>query len=131
MLTLKPVYALPVRSSRFDDVDYCHDILYYNYVRDGVARSGGIRFARVPAYRFRTERCVRHWEHDARDVLSEVEDSEWVREIRADTDESYRDTYGMHHYMINLTHAGTFEIIAESWEALPDEEGEWPDISAD
>ena len=131
MMTLKPIYELPVRSSRFGDVGFHNDILYYDYMRDGVARSSGIRFDRVPAYRFRTERCVELWQQDARDILSEVEESEWVEEIRADTDESYRDRWAMHHYVINLTHVGTFEFIAESWEALPEEEGAWPEITAD
>src|ERR1700687_4538686 len=131
MKPLKPIYELPVRSSRFDHVDYCNDILYFDYVRDGVARSAAIRFDRVPAYRFRTERCVRRWQHEARDILSEVEESEWVEEIRADTNESYRYREVMHHYVINLTHVGTFEILAESWEALLEEEGPWPEITAD
>jgi hypothetical protein len=131
MVSLKPIYELPVRSSRFGDADYCHDILYYNYVRDGAAHSSGIRFNRVPAHRFRTERCCKVWHLQSRDILSEVEDSEWVREIRADTVESYRDSEVMHHYVIYVTHVGMFEIIAESWEALPDEEGKWPEIAAD
>ena len=45
-------------------------------------------------------------------------------------DESYRERWAMHHYVTNLTHVGTFEFIAESWEALPEEEGAWPEITA-
>jgi hypothetical protein len=31
----------------------------------------------------------------------------------------------MHHFMIYLDSAGCFEVIAESWEVLPEEPGAW------
>jgi hypothetical protein len=38
----------------------------------------------------------------------------------------------MHHYMFYLNddrHEGAFELIADSWELLPEEKGWWPEIS--
>jgi hypothetical protein len=58
-------------------------------------------------------------------MLVEVESSPWVNEMRSDTSERWRDTWQMHHYMIYLDSAGCFEVIAESWEALPEEAGAW------
>jgi|SRR5580658_8793304 hypothetical protein len=129
MLSLKPLYQLPVDSSRFGHADYCDEILYYDFVRAGVRIRGRIRFERVPAYRFRAERCMQLWQYEAGDMLVEVEDSEWVREIRADTDRVTRDGEVMHHYAVYLESIGAWEIIAESWEALPEQEGSWPRIS--
>jgi hypothetical protein len=72
---------------------------------------------------------MQDWQYDAGDVLVEVEDSEWVREIRADTDSDKREPMVMHHYAIYLESIGTWEIIAESWHALPDQ-ASFPRISS-
>jgi hypothetical protein len=50
-----------------------------------------------------------------------VENSSWVEEMRADTNEQSRDKWAMHHYLIYLDSVGCFEAIAESWSALPDD----------
>ena len=120
MPSLKEVYRLPVGSSRFHDAEYWDDTLYYDFVRAGARTCGRIRFERVPAYHFRAERCMQIWQYDAADVLVEVEDSEWLREIRAETDPHTREPEMMHHYAVYLESIGTWEIIAASWQALPE-----------
>jgi hypothetical protein len=70
------------------------------------------------------------WQYDASDKLVEVEDSEWVRQIRADTDRVIRDREIMNHYAIYLQIGGTYEVIARSFEVLPEEKGSWPRILA-
>jgi hypothetical protein len=72
--------------------------------------------------RKRAERCCTAWNIEgAYDTLVEVEDSPWVVEMRADTQERWRDHWAMHHYMIYLDGVGCFEVIADSWAALAEE----------
>ena len=59
------------------------------------------------------------------DNLVEVKDSEWVKELKENTSEMFRSTWDMHHYMIFLDSSGCYEVVAQSWEALPEEEGAW------
>lgn len=58
----------------------------------------------------------------------EVSDSPWITEIASDTDARKRDLFEMHHYMIYLDSVGCFEIIAASWELLPEVMGEWKEV---
>lgn len=123
-LSKGPLHQVPVTSTEFEgDATLCYDVLHFQYYRGDVLHRSGIRFRRVAATRTRVERCCKVWHIDAYDRLFEVEDSSWVDEIRADTDEQWRYKWEMHHYMIYLDSAGCFELIAESWEALPEEVG--------
>jgi hypothetical protein len=130
MPSLTTLYKLPISSHYFDHAEYCSDILHYEYLSESSVVRGGIRFERVPTYRFRAERCMELWQYDASDKLVEVEDSEWVRQIRADTDRVIRDREIMNHYAIYLQIGGTYEVIARSFEVLPEEKGSWPRILA-
>ena len=72
--------------------------------------------------RARTERgCTAGHIEGAYDTLVEVEDSPWVQELRADTNEQWRDKGQTHHYMIYLDGVGSFEVIAEPWGAPPEQ----------
>ena len=108
---------------------YSYDLLRYDYIRDRVRYRSGIRFTGVAATRTREERCSTAWHSHAYARLVEVENSAWAREIRADTDERWRDYWQMHHYMFYLKDDGAFELIADSWEVLPEEKGTWPEMS--
>lgn len=123
----KVLYKVPVPSTSFEgDAYLCANIIRFQYYRDGVLYRSGIRFAAMPATRTHAERCCKAWQiESAYDTLVEVESSPWVREIRADTSEQWRNKWEMHHYMIYLDSVGCFEVIAESWEALPEEQGAW------
>jgi hypothetical protein len=124
----KQLYKIPIASTGFTSEAYWNDKsvtpgIHFEYVDDDTdaIRQGGIVFRRVAAYRHRAERCCKVWHIDAYDTLVEVENSSWVDEIHADTQELWRNKWEMHHYMIYLDSVGCFEIIAESWEALQKE----------
>lgn len=126
MNTKHPLFKLPVPSTSFaDDPHVCANVLRYQFYREGVLFRSGLRFITVPATRTRAERCCGVWHIEAYDTLIEIVDSPWVAEIRADTQELWRERWKMHHYMIYLDSAGCFEFIAESWEVLPEEPGAW------
>lgn len=128
MISKKPLYKVPVPSTAFEGggAYMHHSTIRYEYYRDGVLYRSGIRFKIVPATRTRTERCCKTWHiEDTYDTLVEVEDSPWTAEIRTDMSKQWRDKWEMRHYMIYLDSSGCFEIIAESWEALPEERGSW------
>jgi hypothetical protein len=124
----KTLYQVPLPSTAFEgDASLCGHVLRFQYHRDGAPYRSGIRFNRTAASRARAERCCTAWHiEEAYDTLVEVEGSTWVAEIRADTQEMWREKWEMHHYMIYLDSAGCFEVIAESWEAFPEESGTWP-----
>lgn len=119
----KPLYTLPMPSTELepDPVLWGNEIRL-RHKREGAVYRHGIRFSGVAATRTRAERCcrVRHIE-DCYDTLAEVVDSPWVAEIREDTDVHWRDHWEMHHYIIYLDSAGCFELIAASFEVLPEE----------
>jgi hypothetical protein len=126
MNSTKPLYRVPVPSTEFEpEAHMCGHTLRFHYYRDGKLYRRGIRFKAMPATRTRAERCCTPWHLDAYDRLIEVENSKWVAEIRADTQEMWRNKWQMHHYMIALDSAGCFEVIAEAWEILPEEPGTW------
>ena len=124
MSSKKPLHTVPVPSTSFTTEAYFDGqgitpSIRFGYEKDGVTHQGGIKFSKVAAVRKRAERCCKSWHIDgAYDTLVEVEDSPWVEEIRADTQEQWRDKWQMHHYMIYLDSVGCFELIAESWATL-------------
>ena len=122
MASKKPLYTVPVPSTSFTTHAYYDgqtEAIRFGYGKDGAKREGGIKFNKVLAVRTRSERCCTAWHIDgAYDTLAEVEGSSWVGELRADTQEQWRDKWAMHHYMIYLDSVGCFEIIADSWEVL-------------
>jgi hypothetical protein len=126
MNSKKPLHEIPVPSTSFTSEAYFDGqgitpTVRFGYEKDGVEYRGGIKFTKVLTARKRTERCCTVWHIEgAYDTLVEVEDSSWVKEMRADTQEMWRDKWGMHHYMIYLDSAGCFEVIAESWAAIED-----------
>lgn len=129
MDTKTPLFRLPEPSTAsITDARLCGPVLYFDYDRNGTAYRSGIRFNRVLATRTRAERCCKAWHIEAYDTLVEVEGSAWVEEMRADTNERWRNEWETHHYMIYLDSAGSFEVIAASWDILPEEVGSWPKI---
>ena len=127
MNTKKPLHTVPVASTDFATEAYwdgkgVSPAIRFSYKKDGVEYRTGIAFSRVLAFRKRAERCCKAWHIEgAYDTLVEVENSSWVEEMRADTNEQWRNKWAMHHYLIYLDSVGCFEAIAESWSALPDE----------
>jgi len=94
----------------------------YTYHQDGAWREAGISFERVRAYRRRAESHCTVWHLDAYDTVVEVEGSEWVAELLEAMPEDMRDMFEMHHYMIYLDSSGCYEVVAASWQFLPEVE---------
>lgn len=96
--------------------------LRYMYEWNGSMHAGGLRFRRVRAYRFRTERNCTLWHiEDAYDTLVEVEQSDWVRELLEAEPSDIRGQWKMRHFMIYIDSAGAYEVVAESFEWLSEE----------
>ncbi len=127
MNTKVALYTIPVPSTSLTTEAYLDGrtpAIRFGYREGGVERRGGIKFSGVAAMRKRAERACTAWHVEgAYDTLVEVEGSSWVDEVRADTQEQWRNKWAMHHYMIYLDSAGCFEFIAESWAAIEGEDG--------
>lgn len=127
MNSKKTLYTVPIASTSFSIEAYfdgqgVSPAIRFGYKQDGKEYRGGIKFNRVLAMRKRAERCCTPWHIEGTyDTHVEVENSDWVAELRADTNEQGRDKWETHHYLIYLDSAGCFEVVAESWAVLPDE----------
>ncbi len=128
--SIKILYELPVHSHAPNDAVSFWDFVRFEIIPRGACFRSGIQFKGVVAQRLRGENCATPWHHEADDKLVEVEDSVWLKEIYDDTYESWRHLWRQekHHYMIYLDELGAFEVIADSWELMPEEKGEWPKI---
>jgi hypothetical protein len=127
MAELTVVYKLPFPSVEVVDSAYwdgrgIQPCVRLEYQRGTGAYSSGIGFSGVVAMRERAERCCTPWHIQAFDLLVEVHNSSWVAEIRSDTDRNWRDHWAMHHYMIYLDSAGCFEVIADNWSLVPEQQ---------
>ncbi len=122
----KPLHVVPVASTGFIIEAYWDGrgiapAIRFGYERDGIEYLSGIEFRRVLAMRKRAERCSKAWHiESAYDTLVEIESSEWLTEILADTSGLWRNKWEIHHYMIYLDSVGCFEVLAESWAPLPE-----------
>lgn len=89
--------------------------LRFEYERDEIWYSGELRFARVRAFRFRAEGHATPWQTmDAYDTLVEITNSMWVKEIR-DESPGAGGEWTLRHYLIYLSSAGVYEVLADSW----------------
>ena len=132
--SMKVLYTLPLSTTAPNDGVTFWRFVRFEYVRDNAWYRGTIEFKGVVAQRHRAESCSTRYHTAASDKLVEIENSDWLEEIYADTDESSRQYWWKekkqkHHYMIYLREADSLEIIADSWELLPEEKGEWPEIT--
>jgi hypothetical protein len=121
MSSKKPLYAVPVSSTDFTTEAYWDGkgeapAIRFGFKKDGLHYQGEISFHQVLAFRKRAERCCKAWHiQDSYDTLVEIEESAWLKELRADMAEQWRNKWEAHHYMIYLDSVGCFEVIAESW----------------
>ena len=92
------------------------------YERHGEMYAGGLTFEVVRAYRFRAEGHCTPWHvEDAYDTLVEVEDSEWVEELRAAERSESGSRWTIRHFLIFIDGSGAYEIAAESAAWLSEE----------
>jgi hypothetical protein len=125
-----PLYEVPVPSTEFVvDAVLCGSVIRYSYVRDDIEMKSGISFRNVKAKRTRSEIACTSWHIEgAYDTLVEVNDSEWVQEILAETHERRErsgEIWDLHHYLIYLDGTGCSEIVAASWQIIDEVEGSW------
>lgn len=101
-------------------------VIRFDYFRDGTSYRSGIKFSGVAATRTHGERCCTVWHiEQCYDVLCEVENSVWAEETRSQVPDRYRDDFNARHFMIYLDSAGSFEILADSFEIAKEEVGTW------
>jgi hypothetical protein len=123
----KKLWETPIPSTSFEgDSILCGQVLRFQFYRGAMFVRGGIRFKHVLATRTRAERCCTPEHIKAYDSLIELENSTWLQELSRDTDPQWRQHWEMHHFMIYLDSAGSFEIVAQSWESVQEETGPWP-----
>lgn len=98
--------------------------LYFDYDRDGTIYNSGLRFRKVRAHCHVAEIHCSAWKiENAYDRLVKFSRSKWVDELIESTPSDQRDSWILNHYMIYFDSDGCYEIIADSWEAMPEKEG--------
>lgn len=120
MAEIKVLYKIP--PTPISLAYLCEDELLYQSYRNRVWYRAGIRFKGVAATQTRGERFSIYY-GDAPDTLIEILDSPWIAEVRQGTQPGSWDHWEMHHYVINVE--GDVEVIADSWELIPEEPGKW------
>ncbi|PIQ43702.1 MAG: hypothetical protein COW05_03235 [Gammaproteobacteria bacterium CG12_big_fil_rev_8_21_14_0_65_46_12] len=102
--------------------------LCFDYDRDGVVYNGGLLFKKVRAHCHTAESHCPAWKIEkAYDHLVQISESKWVEELLKSTAEDQRRSWQLNHYMIYFDSDGCYEIIAESWKALPEKQGSLSD----
>ena len=88
-----------------------------------------INFTKARAHRKTAECCCTQWHRDARNIICSVEDSEWVKELKADTPEDLKDKWVMNHYLIYLDGFGCIEAVADEVFILPEAREEFKEVN--
>ena len=97
--------------------------LTYEYGGPGDWVRGGLVFTGACAYRHRGEsRCTPWHVEGVYDTLVEVVPSDWISELDAVFDEHQAGMprRGLHHFMIYVDSAGSYEVAAAEWSWLPE-----------
>jgi hypothetical protein len=125
----KKLYEIPVPSTSFVveaywDAGHHPNAIRYAYEDEETSMMHfcGIGFKRAVYLQKRSEGLCIVWHlKECYDTLIEIENSSLIEELSREVPgrEHYLDK--MHHYLIYLDSVGSFEIIAESWELLPEE----------
>jgi hypothetical protein len=89
--------------------------LSINFDDEGRERPVCLRFHKPRAFRKRSESLCTAWHvSETYDVVCEVQDSDWLRELRSDAVKEWRDNWVMRHFMIYVDSFGCLEVMAES-----------------
>ena len=128
MLETIDCYMLPEPSSSSESgvrMEFCGDLnLYFDYDKDGVMFNHGLSFKKVRFHKYTAESHCPAWKIEkSYDNLVEVVDSTDVKTLNESTVEDKRGSWVLNHYMIYFDSVGCYEVIAESWKALPEIEG--------
>jgi hypothetical protein len=89
--------------------------LSMDYDDDGVRRSTTLRFLKDRAFRQRAEAYCTSWHFvDTFDTVCEVQQSDWVKELRHVAARVGQDRWIMRHFIIYVDDLGCLEVVAES-----------------
>lgn len=98
--------------------------LLFDYDRDGEIYNGGLVFKKVRSHSHTAESHCPAWKIEASyDKLVKLSDSEIIKELLENTAKDQKNSWSLNHYMIYFDSDGCYEVVAESWEALPEKEG--------
>ncbi|WP_157870653.1 hypothetical protein [Azospira oryzae] len=90
-------------------------VISMDFDNEGQALSARLKFIKQRAFRKRSESYCTDWHIvDVYDTVCEVEESDWVSELRVACPSEWRDQWTMRHFMIYLDSFGCVEVIAES-----------------
>lgn len=115
----RPLFSLPYPSTAA--VDGAHLALEHRGLSlsmvcddDGHTRPTGILFVKPRAFRMRAESLCKAWHvRGTYDTVCEVEESDWVAELRNDAVPEWRDFFVMRHFIVYVDGL-CLEVIAES-----------------
>lgn len=114
------VLELPFASTALvADPTLCADggdlLLSMEFDDEGPRYSAQLRFVKERAFRSRSEIYCTSWHvTDTFDTVCEVQESDWVQELRAASVPEWRDYWVMRHFMIYVDSFGCLEVVAES-----------------
>ena len=96
------------------NIEYARDDAYCYY--------SGFKFSKIRAYRYKADAYCSLWEIEFSScTLIEVLESRWIKELRSKSMYGKDDDcFIMRHFMFSFDEEGCFEIIAGSWELLPE-----------
>jgi len=90
-------------------------LLSMDFDDECAAQSACLRFVKARAFRKRAEIYCTAWHvTDTYDTVCEVQESDWVQELRSDSVPEWRDRWVMRHFIIYVDSYGCLEVVAES-----------------
>lgn len=128
-MKIKELYILPEPSSssesgviaNFSGKDLT---LSFDYDKDGIICNHGLHFNNVRSFKFIAEAHCPTWVIEkAYDALIQLSDSNYLTELESETPSDSIDSWKMNHYVIYFDSYGCWEIIAGSWQQLPEKVG--------
>ncbi len=114
-MKINKLWVLPVLSSEVDKISFLYDgisiiITGYNE-KDG--EKFKLLFNKVKCYKHTDERFTKDY-YNCYDTLVEVEDSEWIKELKQLNEEDF-NYWKPKHFAIYLDSVGLFEIISNNF----------------
>lgn len=98
--------------------------LHFDYDKDGVIYNHGLTFKKVRSYIYTAETHSPAWKIEkSYDTLVKLIDSELVIELQQSTPDDMHKSWDLNHYMIYFDSFGCCEIVAESWDLIPEKKG--------
>ena len=131
-LTTSPSKIFIFESKMFIlDIGYLYIFLKNenNSSPESLTDSHCILFANIRAHKKTAELCCTQWHQDAPNTVCSVEDSEWVKELKADSPEDLKDKWVMNHYLIYLDGVGCIEAVADEVFILPEAREEFKEVN--